>query len=762
MKMNKFVKLLISFFALVSLGGSFTHTRINTIETKADNKGAVLDSILWNNVVYDEGGVFIPSKAFGECNTSGNPKDGYVVLVSFKNADGSTAFTDISKYCNPSSEESMRETNLAKEAFASSFKINGKSMSEVEGAGLYVYFGLLFYLPHDSLIFDETYEIPTINLSVQADLGFQKIEPFSLGFKGTKGMTGGWELIKDKSLMRTIEFTGVAGSQWNNTGVSPTERNTILAFGENTPDHIDYLRETHTTDGLNLVTAKSDVGLMFKINGIPFKDIPGVQVNYMHGNNYVYIVLPITALIPSNGYRVVTFTVDEGCMFYDVLLGEVTLYLFNNQWQETCPSYPENTEFEGAPTISTICGDELICLDETNSSHAGEYPTVPGEFKLFFEYLLETEDDSFTAYLFGNEDKNGIKFVARENSVSIFDSTSNNTSIGSAELKSFSYGDWNSVLVYGKVESGTIEIKVAIDGINYIETPAIYLDNSANIGKKINFYSNNGTVLLRDAVLDRDIKKPMIIYYGKKVYGVKLGTEKLDFTIRCVAVDLIDGDITNKLVITWEDGALTNNLINEGEWNVLITVSDNAGNTAKISVIVICRDELSATVSFDNKNSIVYTIGDCIAKPEDPVSDKSNEEFVGWYYNGKPWDFENDCISQDMNLEPKFKSNIKEYAVTAKVTGLDTSDYIIYFKEGTLVNVSIFEIDGYSMTASFNNENISSFRVNGDLIINLNYQKLVEEEKKGCRGSIDGGLLTLLASGLFASILLVSKKKEEK
>ena len=66
------------------------------------------------------------------------------------------------------------------------------------------------------------------------------------------------------------------------------------------------------------------------------------------------------------------------------------------------------------------------------------------------------------------------------------------------------------------------------------------------------------------------------------------------------------------------------------------------------------------TVTFDGENAGVYTYGDKLTAPdmEDIMDGAGNAEgiFDGWYYGSKKWDFENDVVKSDMNLQSQWKN----------------------------------------------------------------------------------------------------------
>lgn len=68
------------------------------------------------------------------------------------------------------------------------------------------------------------------------------------------------------------------------------------------------------------------------------------------------------------------------------------------------------------------------------------------------------------------------------------------------------------------------------------------------------------------------------------------------------------------------------------------------------------------TVTFDTDGggevaSVSVLEGEKIPTPKSPIKEDKNCEyiFLGWYYNGAAWDFENGVVTQDMTLTAKWK-----------------------------------------------------------------------------------------------------------
>lgn len=97
-----------------------------------------------------------------------------------------------------------------------------------------------------------------------------------------------------------------------------------------------------------------------------------------------------------------------------------------------------------------------------------------------------------------------------------------------------------------------------------------------------------------------------------------------------------------------------------------ITENDSEG-TEKDSESVEKEDDSAETeryftVTFDTDGggevaSVSVLEGEKIPTPKSPIKEDKNCEyiFLGWYYNGEAWDFENGVVTQDMTLTAKWK-----------------------------------------------------------------------------------------------------------
>ena len=272
--------------------------------------------------------------------------------------------------------------------------------------------------------------------------------------------------------------------------------------------------------------------------------------------------------------------------------------------------------------------------------------------------------------------------------------------------------------------------------------------------------------MFKNAVVGADNKKPVLSYTGKKVYGVLVGSEIIDFSNKCSAYDSTDGNVTKYITYNWPEGSITDNKINKGTWEVTIISSDKSNNTAKLVVTVIATDKLDVVVTFDGENPINYRVGDhihLVTLPNKVDDEGISYRFIGWFYNDRPWDFENDYVVSDMNLVSKYQETTIEYLVSFFIEGLDnTNRYSLYFKYGTEINMQMFVKDGYTLKAFVNNNEVETIKITEAMEVKLVYTPTGSStnKKKGCGGNIaTTSIILSLISGV-AFILLVSLKKK--
>lgn len=710
-------------------------------------------SISWNNVDYS-----YDLDWCGGIAPSGAPENGYCLLAFF-NEEGKTP------------EESTIGTTYTQGrgviglGYNADYKIkvNGVNIIDVEDSVCYIYpkYGLFFYIPEASLTYNDEYLIPTITLEKGVRFNNVVLPYISFEFRGELEDTNCWTYIKDESEYSKPSFVKVA-EKWNNTQADASHTQTILQFGEY---EVDYLKKDRVSDFTNLVNRYSDVGTKITVNGKSLWELGDALVSYAHGYCYVYFVLPMSALNPSNGYKVVTLHIANNTMFYDSLLPEVNLYLFKGEWITTRPETPEDSDYNNAYSLSSAFGRDNVVLDSNNRQITGNKECSVNSFGLSLDYKLISKDSAFVLYALGTTNQNGIRVVVRDNGISLYDATEGNISLGEMELSPFEYDEWYSLLIYTSFSDNKLSICVAVDDITYIHATNVNLSNPNNLGNSFSVTLGSGEAKLKNSTPGADIKKPTLTYTGKALYAVLVGTEPIDFKNKCSAYDVVDGDVTKYITFNYPEYSLTNNRLNKGIWDIEIIASDKSHNTSKMSVTVVVVDKLEVTVTFDGSNPFTYKVGDHIAPISDPVKEGdgvNSYRFIGWYYLDRLWDFENDYVISDMNLISKYQQTVEEYLVSFDVEGINgVNSYTMYFAYGTELSMQYFSIEGYSLKAYLNDEEVESIRVTQNMNVKLVYSSNKKEgdNKKKCGGDIMMTSIILSSLSLFGIVLVSLKKK---
>ena len=735
-----------------------SHSRWVMNPSPAQIKKVEFDSLplYWNNVDLSYS-LEVNGWWTGELAVSGSPKNGYCFLAFFKENGKTAEQSRIADVYHIGRGIIGKGSNIDRKV-----KINGVDVVDVEGALIHVYpqYGLFIYVPDASLSNKDIYQVPTVEFTEGVRLIDVELPAITFEFRGELGQPYCWDYVREESDYNHLSFVTVAPG-YNNRAFDPTHTDTVLRFGEYT----DNLKEGGVGDSTNLVNKYSDCGNKITINGIPLWQFEDAVVSYLHGTCYVYIVLPISALSPSNNYRIVTLHVEDKTIFYDAMLGEATLYLYNGEWTPDKPITPSDDDYVGAYTFSSMFGQTgPVVINESNPQLAASKEVTPESFGLYMDYKLEDKNSEVSISTFVNHGLSPLRMVFKANEILLYNDTQDSTLLGSVTLSNFIYDDWYSLFIYTKVENNGFTLCASIDNITYIQVSNF---NAAYAGNGFLIEYGSGSASYKDTVFNSDNKKPILSYSGKAVYGVEVGSDKIDFSNKCTSLDVIDGDITKKIEYIWPQGSLnSDNKINEGSWEVLIRSTDRANNIAKVRVLVVATNKLNVVVTFDGANPATYKIGDHIAPIADPVKEEngSSYKFLGWYYNDVLWDFENDYIVSDMNLVSKFQESNEEHLVIFRVSGLkDIDAFTLYFTHGTRVNIDMFARADYTLKAYIGEEEVDSFVVNNNMVVQLVYTSTkpeVPSNKKGCGGNIVTSTVLLSTfSGAALILLAVLKKK---
>ena len=203
--------------------------------------------------------------------------------------------------------------------------------------------------------------------------------------------------------------------------------------------------------------------------------------------------------------------------------------------------------------------------------------------------------------------------------------------------------------------------------------------------------------------------------------------------------------------------------VEEYEWSSSdpsVATVDNAGRITAVkageAIITISAEGTSASVTVSVRDSRRYSVtigdelvtvkhGETLSKPADPQKPStSNYDYVfdKWVIFGTDtaWDFENDVVTGNVDLEPVFIEKAKEYSYTYRIVSAT--------REFLGKNYELYEIkdEDISVVVSFNGEEYSRpavengmftvSGVKGNYDVEITWQGIVTE--RICRLQTDG------------------------
>lgn len=731
-----------------------------------------LTNVVCGDSAWPSGKCYCTGYAGGKSYYGDNTK--YGILMSFdKSLSNVTAEI----------EGSLRYVNIAKEAVGYHFQSNGVPFAEIEGAEIMYYQEkhLWVYTP------DMTKPLDGKNyaqISVDANTRFMDSSLPAINYYHADGGTdsvSGWQKVKpaDK-FAKELDYTGIAGG-WNNYKDTKTG-SLILFFGTY---GVDYLGSQ--PNNINQADKEFPIGYKLTYCGVPIYKYEGVVISYEHGYCCLYIAMPYQYLTAFNGYKVPTLHLDEDTNFVETALGEVTLYFYNDQWHNEVPDSIDDASLSSASQFDEVFGEESKSLSSNVSKITG---SKVGLQDFAFDFNFNKEQSSFSMNVFSCDGSHGIKvtFTLANNNVTVSDATTGGKNIGSISFAFEAQTNYRCYIKYS-LNAGMATVILAIDDIVFLEADPFPIGNYTELGNQVAMYAGNGETVVRKMAIGEDIKSPFIIYYGKASYEFEKGHDVPDFRINFYAKDGVDGDVRENMIISWPDGAVTNNKLNAGIWTVTCFAYDSSNNFKTQRIEVIVRDSSQAIVTFDGENATLVNVGDKITKPSvDPIKVPTKDctyQFLYWTYNGNPWNFSFDTVTGDMNLVSEFITTYKQYNVLIHEEGLDTnSDYGFIYRYGTEVDFSLFEKDGYTFKVYQGQSEVQEFEVTGDSALIVKYTRnggtssssgststsgggsSSQPGKGGCGGSITETSIILpiviLAITAIISLLMIRRRKGAK
>ncbi len=268
------------------------------------------------------------------------------------------------------------------------------------------------------------------------------------------------------------------------------------------------------------------------------------------------------------------------------------------------------------------------------------------------------------------------------------------------------------------------------------------------------YWTTGGEKITSDVVWKYTENKSAELIYEANKYTLTVNGEKIEVTYGEKIGDLPDVPEQTGKRGYWTIGETE---IDAGTvWNY----TENKTATAAYSdVCVVKFDGVETTES--------YVVGDKIKKPSDPTKASTAEYdyiFDGWYtVNGK-WDFDNDTLSGNVELESQFRQAKRSYMIRFSVSGKDGVTIpdmkVEYGKTVELVNaLEGIEIGEYTYVFKIDGKEVTSVTVNGDVNVEVVF---TAQKSAGCGSEISLssiGVVAILAIAL--AIVMVARKKEQ-
>ncbi len=632
-------------------------------------------------------------------------------------------------------------TNLAASLNSTSLnvKFNGKTFYELykENSSFEVSYRqghkyVTIIIPKDYMNADKLngYEYPTITIAGGTPFMNYYLPELELIL-----YEGQW-LDASKFNPEPIEFTGIP-QDWNNRVEGSTNRCLIMSFGQ---WGTDYLGSAASSTNLANPDNGAPIANNLTLNGKTFAELyaidSNVNVNYAHGYNYLYIIVP-EYMLQNVDFGAVTLKLNK-TIFLNSVLDEVTLYLVNEKWTTVKPAVIEQ-EDESYVTIKDLFDDNTQTFDGESTLQSEK--TAKNE--AIYKFLLKNDSKDCT-FVFTVNEIVAVAFTGsdKDKLVTLY---VNGKEEGSG---SYSYSDdeWFSIRIAVK-NAESLSVSVAVD--NYILIDESDIDNTGFATTGVLFSNESGKSVIAD-YKSGDIKAPILVWNGKGEYRYEVGDSKPEDSKFLNVLDISDNKDINisddSVVITWQEGGLTqDDKLNVGEWIVTISVSDTAGNVATHKVKVMVVDSTLVKVEIDGQEtSETYRLGDHIAAPETtPTKDSTKEydyAFDGWYFGDKKWDFANDVVEGDTQLVAKFIATARTYTVKITSEGLEENyEYTLKLAYGAEISNNLLAREGYTFTIVLDNKQTEFVIVSKDSEYRVVYAEKSTTPSGGDSGNDNNG-----------------------
>ena len=226
------------------------------------------------------------------------------------------------------------------------FRLNGVPFNTIDGAEIKYYHLQHFWIYAPSMTTaSDGYAVPHLELITPTRFLDVIIPSISFNFSNNL-----WSFDSSKHLSYANFSTFHPG--YNNLDMQNGYRQTILTF--------DKIFATGK-DNTNLKTIDAEFVNKVTLNGVTYKNVPGIYAIYM-GGPYVNLMIREVDLVTSENYPLIKLEIPEGTLLFNHFIHQTTLYLenANSEWMvvgnETVIRTSEEATYKTIGNIQTIVG----------------------------------------------------------------------------------------------------------------------------------------------------------------------------------------------------------------------------------------------------------------------------------------------------------------------------------------------------------------------------------------------------------------------
>ena len=666
--------------------------------------------------------------------------------------------------------------NLA--ASITGIKYNGTAINEVQGAVVAEWAAHLFiYVPYRSGL---------ITIEKGSFIGAHYAAETYYFILGEHAYGASWAQAIEPEFVNGdwVDFYGKQQTEFARVTETRTYNgfyNVILAFGftdENRPS--DPNAVLWLGDGANASSSSAIKGIT--VNGVNLSEYAGAYANYSLGYNYMLVVIPEEALLPTAEYPVTVLKINGGTVFENSILPEVTLTFAGGAFIEgeyepyalSESGYNTISDIAGGEKIAVMSGGQFVSVTEGDDLDlrfvlSTDYLTDKnGTYSFLSLYLKATEDKSWDGFrvAFGIDatDISKLHYAAYVYDASaIVQEEIDNGGSGHKLLGCAPFGlaakDFAAISVKITENAGKYTITIVEDGLKILEITDV-TPRGDRIGNGLLIWSLAGDWTLSDYKAG-DVSAPFISVRSREVYFLTEGDEAPEILYSVFDRTDLPADVTSEVI--WDEDALTGGKVNAGVWSVIIRAADKNGNSAEKEITLYVEPSVRTfKVTFNGKNAAEYASGSRITEPEipeKPSTERYRYVFEGWYNGEHKWDFVNDTVTENIDLVAVFT----EKDVLYKVTFASSEGQVaVYAKYGAQIDFSFLEKEGYDMVMEIGGEPADMVMVTGETTVNVSYVMQKETAKKLAKGCFGGFAVeyALLAELLIAAAAIIIRKKE--